>query len=891
MSFELTVLTIHAPTKAGKIFWLDANNELKKDTVAYYSEATAVKKRIESPEHFKELIESLTPNESLLVGINTKETLNVSPTGDFGRDNETFQFAKAPALMVIDSDDLSEAEGNVAICDALADACPAIADTVVVQAPSTSSNILTSDGVVLRGLKGVHTYIVVKNGRDIPRALEALHKRLWLKGYGRPKISETGRLLERSYVDLALVSPSQPVYQHAHFGAGLKQDKIVLFQEGDSVVLDTEKEIAPINDEELRQYAALVAEAYEVMADQIKETRDCYVDRSRQALINRGTNPDEAGRLANALASSKQTIDLWGDAQITLSDGTVVTVKQILDDKTTYHDQPCRDPAEPTYGSSQVAKIYLNEGGKNLIESFAHGGRQYYLHESEPSGKEVYNPPSDLFADDWPTPVDPFVETPVPPFPMDSLPSEMRAYCEEHSAGSGFDIGGYAFSLFVAAANLIDHRAKLQVGPLESPPNLWGCLYGESASGKSPTIRASTNFIKTIHERLMKASRKATIAWSKLEGDEKAKTQKPPFIQRIVSDTTVEALATACVDNPNGITLIADELTEFVGRMDAYSKGGGSSSKDRGKYLSAYDGGVQTINRASKDMPQIVDNFSMGLIAGVQNEKFAEMLKNNGSDGLFQRMMFWVLSPAGQVNYNATINPFVVVNCKNIFERLNEWTEDDSLQKQCFTVEEEILRLMQKYHQAVRTVSQRTPHPRLAEHLDKYPGFLARILLALHCVECASRGALNHVIGVQTFHRAEGIVRCLWRHSEAVLESQGKRSGMSTELMHSACEAILTKKWTKFGRADLSRDATHWRSADPLHAERAIDIMIELGWIRDVTEINRNRRGRSSAGKFVVNPVVPTMFLEEASRIAKKRQDRFIAIQKTALSRPIVGGE
>jgi hypothetical protein len=114
---------------------------------------------------------------------------------------------------------------------------------------------------------------------------------------------------------------------------------------------------------------------------------------------------------------------------------------------------------------------------------------------------------------------------------------------------------------------------------------------------------------------------------------------------------------------------------------------------------------------------------------------------------------------------------------------------------------------------------------------------------------------------------------------------------MSTELMHSACEAILTKKWTKFGRGELSRDATHWRSADPLHAERAIDLMIELGWIRDVTEIDRSRRGRPSAGKFVVNPVVPTMFLEEATRIAKKRHDRFMAIKQTALSRSTAGGE
>lgn len=384
MNFELTVLTIHAPIKAGKIFWLDENIELKKDTKAHYIAGTALKKRIESPEHLKELIESLTPNESLLAGVNAQETINVSPTGAFGRDNETFQFAKAPALMVIDSDDLSEAEGKLAICDALCDACPAIADTVVVQAPSTSSNILTSDGGILRGLKGVHTYIVVKNGQDIPRALEALHKRLWLKGHGRPKISETGRLLERSYVDLALKSPSQPVYQHAHCGAGLKQDKIPDIYDGSFDMLDTEKEIAPLSAEELRLYNALVAKAANAMADQMKATSETYIERSRQVLIDRGTDSDEADRLAKAFASGKATTNLWGDAPITMSGGTVVTVREILNDRATYHGQTCRDPAEPSYGGSQVAKIFLNAGGKNLIESFAHGGRQYYLHESDP---------------------------------------------------------------------------------------------------------------------------------------------------------------------------------------------------------------------------------------------------------------------------------------------------------------------------------------------------------------------------------------------------------------------------------------------------------------------------------------------------------------------------
>ena len=60
----------------------------------------------------------------------------------------------------------------------------------------------------------------------------------------------------------------------------------------------------------------------------------------------------------------------------------------------------------------------------------------------------------------WPTPVDPFVEHLVPPFPLEVLPEFLKVFCLPAARISGFDAGGYAFSLLVAAANTIDQRSR-----------------------------------------------------------------------------------------------------------------------------------------------------------------------------------------------------------------------------------------------------------------------------------------------------------------------------------------------------------------------------------------------------------------------------------------------
>ena len=484
----------------------------------------------------------------------------------------------------------------------------------------------------------------------------------------------------------------------------------------------------------------------------------------------------------------------------------------------------------------------------------------------------------------WPDPVDPFGDYVAPQFPVDLLPQVMAKYCHEQSAQSGFDAGGYAFAMLIAASNMIDHRAKMTAGPLSAPAFLWGGLMAGAGGGKSPIIKAVMRWARRINDQLVHDSNTERAEFIRktahLKPKEFSEVPQPAWRQLIASDATVEALGHLMKDNPRGMFLVFDEMTEFIGRMDAYS-GSSGSGKDRGVHLHAYDGGPQVTNRSGKS-PTVIDNFSEGVLTGVQPEKLASMFRKSadGSDGLYQRFLFYSLPKSGKVNYGAHIGTFTETNCGRVFETLHQWSEGKVIAD--LSVAPDVAIAMQGYHNNMRTIAQREPFERLAEHIDKFPGFLARILFTLHCCECADRGQFSRTVTIETFKRAKQVAHVLFHHSRSVYEVVGQRGGDANRLMKSACNAILSKGWTSFQRGDLTRDATDWREADGHQAEGAIDLLIELGWIHDITPTLAGRRGRRSSGHFLVNPEAHKRYIDQTQRIVKERAERYAAIQDAA---------
>lgn len=494
--------------------------------------------------------------------------------------------------------------------------------------------------------------------------------------------------------------------------------------------------------------------------------------------------------------------------------------------------------------------------------------------------------------DVWPEIVDPFDTYVTPDFPLGTLPDCIQQYCEQLSAQSGFDKGAYAFSLLVSASGLIDHRAKLDVNIMQQPGILWGAVVSPSGGGKSPVMKSGGRFLFAKNEEVQKQSMEALNKWYAETAELSKKEPKPPkprFEQLVVYDTTIEALGDVCIQNPSGVMLFADELTGFIGQMDAYS-GKNAASKDRGKYLSAFDGGSVTINRKNTNDPVLIDNFSVSILSGVQPEKLADMFSKSSaagtSDGLFQRFLVYTMKSQGAVNYTARTQQHTVSDVENVFRWLDEWQRMGKYTQNAPKLDADALVMLQQYHNSINEVSARTSDVRFAEHLSKFPGYICRVALVLHFIECAAKPDYRETVSVETFARAKQIMGIMYRHSEAVYEVLEKKSGNAMHYVRTACEAILSKGWEQFSRGDLSRDATDWRNVDNIRGENAIDLLIELGWIADITpEPIAGKRGRRSNGRYAVNPDVHSRYKEQSKRIKEERAKRYDAIKEVAETR------
>jgi hypothetical protein len=97
---------------------------------------------------------------------------------------------------------------------ALVGVCPGLARSARLLRTSTSAGLWRTDtGEKFTGSGGLHVYLPVADGADIPRFLRALHDRCWLAGLGWIALSKSGAYLERSIIDVAVGTPERLVFE------------------------------------------------------------------------------------------------------------------------------------------------------------------------------------------------------------------------------------------------------------------------------------------------------------------------------------------------------------------------------------------------------------------------------------------------------------------------------------------------------------------------------------------------------------------------------------------------------------------------------------------------------------------------------------------------------
>ena len=83
-------------------------------------------------------------------------------------------------------------------------------------------------------------------------------------------------------------------------------------------------------------------------------------------------------------------------------------------------------------------------------------------------------------------------------------------------------------------------------------------------------------------------------------------------------DTTVERLADILNENRRGLLITKDELSGWLGSMNAYKQGG--KGADRQFWLSAHTNQPIAVDRKSLEEPVIVAHPFVSIIGGIQPE-------------------------------------------------------------------------------------------------------------------------------------------------------------------------------------------------------------------------------------------------------------------------------
>ncbi|MGL1833236.1 DNA primase family protein [Rhodocyclaceae bacterium SMB388] len=287
------------------------------------------------------------------------------------RSPEKFPHPAGPALLPLDGDQLNCWDLPRAV-DVVAAYRSVGVSSDIVSSSSASANLRWPTGS--SGMKGLHCYAVIDHGTMIPEVLKRLHVRAWLAGYGRIQVSSSGVPLDRSIIDTALKSSNQPIFEYGAviLDKRITQRRDVEWHLGECRMLKAAS-IPPLTDDEEARFDELVeaAKADEEVQEEIARNTKVWI---KEQLKKVPKAERAAVRKTLLAARDKKYRDLHDGFEVTLNDGTTVTVAEIKADRPRFDRMAIRDPFEPDYGTSK-ATIALSGQMDNRpkILSRAHG--------------------------------------------------------------------------------------------------------------------------------------------------------------------------------------------------------------------------------------------------------------------------------------------------------------------------------------------------------------------------------------------------------------------------------------------------------------------------------------------------------------------------------------
>jgi hypothetical protein len=250
----------------------------------------------------------------------------------------------------------------------------------------------------------------------------------------------------------------------------------------------------------------------------------------------------------------------------------------------------------------------------------------------------------------------------LPDFPLAALCSnDLQDWVKRAAHGAGTAIEHVVVPLLGIAAGIVGTARRVRASRSWSQPmTIWTANVAYSGDGKTPGLEASKGGLtlleknnkpknaelKRKHEARAEAAKAAYAEWKEelktarengeplpdkpAEADEVGNFVEPRLF---VSNATIERLAMLLQARPQGMLMLADELSAIFLNMSRYTSG-----QDNEFWLESWNGGGYSIERVGR--PAIsLDHLMIGLVGGLQPDKLVACF-DGAQDGMYARMLF-----------------------------------------------------------------------------------------------------------------------------------------------------------------------------------------------------------------------------------------------------------
>lgn len=372
------------------------------------------------------------------------------------------------------------------------------------------------------------------------------------------------------------------------------------------------------------------------------------------------------------------------------------------------------------------------------------------------------------------------------PFPVGALFEPIRRFVISAARSIGCDVCYVAVPLFAALASAIGNTRRIQLkrGWTE-PAIVWVAIVGESGTQKTPALTLGT---EQVHRRQRDAMRQYAEervryfvekqqyerdlkAWERnaTGGEAPHQPEEPQLVRNVVSDSTVEALATVLLHNPRGVLLEREELAGWIASFNQYKGGRGADAQH---YLSMHAGKFILVDRKQGSPPTVfVPAACVSVVGGIQPAILDRILGAEHRDsGLLARLLLAMPPRQPKRWSDATIPDAVEAEVRTLFERLysleTDLNDDGDPTPRSLPLTP-----------AAKEIWVHFVNTHGEEHMDligdlsaawsKLEGYAARLALVLHCARCAAGDSTADPDFVDVESMRAGITLSKWFGLEA----------------------------------------------------------------------------------------------------------------------------